>query len=419
MKKLSQKTIYLDYAATTPVRPEVVRAMAPYWSKEFGNPSALYKLGVFAKAAIEQAREQVAGVLSCRPKEVIFTAGGSESANLAIVGSAKAYRKTHPRTVGSKKGNGHIITSKIEHHAVLHTCQALETEGFAVTYLDVDEAGLFNLAELQKAIRPDTFLVSLMYANNEIGTIEPIAHIGSIIRKINANRNTSPILFHTDACQAAGYLDISPQRLHVDLLTLNGSKLYGPKQTGCLYARKGVVLEPVLYGGGQEKNLRSGTENVPGVVGFAKALELASLEKQPETKRLLALQEYFISRMLKAIPKTKLNGPSLLHKKEQGHAPLRRLPNNVNVSFSGVDGEALVLYLDAAGIAAATGSACTSQSTDPSHVLLATGLSVAYIRGSIRFTFGKYTTKAELAYVLKVLPKLVTQQRRMKNELAT
>lgn len=419
--KSNRKQIYLDYAATTPVRPEVLKAMAPFWTKQFGNPSALYKLGLGAAEALRSCRSSIAAVLNCRPDEIVFTAGGSESINLAIVGAANSYRNNH-------KSGGHIITSTMEHHAVLHALDALEKQGFAVTKIGVDSEGFFRLDELKKAIRPDTFLVSLMYANNEIGTIEPIAEIGKIIRTENAKRSKQPItgnrqpttniLFHTDACQAGGYLDVDVQKLHVDLLTLNGSKLYGPKQTGCLFVRKGVHLEPIIYGGGQEKNLRSGTENVPGVVGFAKALTLAHTEQKKEVARLEVLRDYFISRVQKVIPHTVLNGPAvqLGDSKALKQHP-HRLANNINVSFAGIDGEALVIYLDACNIAVATGSACTSQSTDPSHVLQAIGLSDAYMRGSIRFTLGKYTTKAELNYTLQQLTNLVKQLRSTTQQL--
>lgn len=420
MGKRERKTIYLDYAATTPVRPEVVRAMAPFLAKKFGNPSALYKLGLEAQEALNSSRSSIASVLNCRADEIVFTAGGSESINLAILGAAKNFRKNH-------KAGGHIITSTIEHHAVLHAVDALAAEGFSVTKIGVTEEGFFKLDELKKAIRPDTFLVSLMYANNEIGTIEPITEIGKLVRKINSDRIklvtrhpslVTPILFHTDACQSGGYIDIDVQKLHVDLLTLNGSKLYGPKQTGCLFVRRGVRLEPIIYGGGQEKNLRSGTENVPGIVGFAKALTLAHQEQEQETRRLEALRDYFISRVEKSIAHMQLNGPAprTETKKAPAYIP-SRLPNNINLSFANIDGEALVIYLDAHHIAAATGSACTSQSTDPSHVLEAIGLSKTYIRGSIRFTLGKYTTKAELDFVLKTLTALVAQQRKTTQQI--
>ena len=414
-----KKVIYLDHAATTPTRPEVIKAMAPFWSDKFGNPSALYKLGLEAKSATDTARSNVASVLFCRPEEVVFTAGGSESINLAILGSARNYRKNY-------KTGGHIITSTIEHHAVLHTIGVLKKEGFTVTKISVDTMGVFNVAEVRKAIRPDTFLVSLMYANNEIGTIEPIAEIAKLIATVNTSRlptsprlrragksHSSRLLFHTDACQAAGFLDLNVNKLHVDMLSLNGSKIYGPKQTGCLYVRKGTKLEPLIYGGGQEKDLRSGTENVPGIVGFAKALVLAQQSREKESKKQALLRDYFITRLQKAIPSLKLNGPMPTTTKHNSN--IRRLPNNINISFAGVDGEALVLYLDANNICASTGSACTSSSTDPSHVLEAIGLELKFIKGSIRFTLGNSTTKADLDKVLKILPKLLTQVRAMRN----
>ncbi len=384
--------------------------MRPYWSAVFGNPSSLYKQGLQARHALENARKTIAGVLGVQSAEIVFTAGGTESANLAVLGVARAYRRTH-------KTGGHIITSQIEHHAVLRACRQLEREGFAVTYIDVDAEGFFNLKELKQSIRKDTILVSLMYANNEIGTIEPMVEIGKIIRKVNTERsllqpttyNLQPVLLHSDACQAAGSLELSVHKLGVDLFTLNASKIYGPKQVGCLYVRKGVQLEPVVYGGGQEKDLRSGTENVPGIVGFAKALDLAQKERVKEVKRLLALRDYFIAHVLKKIPGTKLNGPvdrrTRLNANEFNFG-LCRLPNNVNLQFQ-AEGEAIMLYLDAQNIATATGSACATESADPSHVLKAIGLTDGEAKSSVRLTFGKATTRQQLDYVLKVLPQVV------------
>lgn len=409
--KQSKQLVYLDHAATTPVRPEVLAAMRPYWSNVFGNPSSLYKQGLQARQALENARKTIAGVLSAQSEEIVFTAGGTESANLAVLGVARAYRKTH-------KTGGHIITSQIEHHAVLHACQQLEREGFAVTYIGVDAEGFFNLKEFKQSIRKDTILVSLMYANNEIGTIEPIAEIGKLIKKISIERQTlstkhlalsTRILFHSDACQAAGSLELHVRKLGVDLFTLNASKIYGPKQVGCLYVRKGVQLEPVVYGGGQEKDMRSGTENVPGIVGFAKALDLAQKERVKEVKRLLVLRDYFIAQVLKKIPAAKLNGPIDRQAKlntNEFNFGLRRLPNNVNFQLQ-AEGEAVMLYLDAQNIATATGSACATESVDPSHVLKAIGLTDGEAKSSVRLTFGKATTKQQLSYVLKVLPQVV------------
>lgn len=410
----TKEVIYLDHAATTPIRPEVIKAMAPFWSEWFGNPSSLYQLGLVAKSALDNARSTIAGVMFCRPEEVVFTAGGSESINLAILGSARHYRKNH-------KTGGHIITSAIEHHAVLHAIDALKSEGFTITKISVNKEGFFNIEEFKKSIKKDTFLVSLMYANNEIGTIEPITEIGNIIRSENEkrtkqlttdNRLLTTILFHTDACQAAGYLDLNINKLHVDMLSLNGSKIYGPKQTGCLYMRKGTKLEPLIFGGGQENNLRSGTENVPGIVGFAKALELAQESREKETRRQIQLRDYFITKLQESITNIKLNGPLPTNTKLK--SSINRLPNNINVSIAGIDGEALVLYLDANNICASTGSACTSNSTDPSHVLEAIGLAPKLIKGSIRLTLGHSTTKADLDIVLKVLPKVVAKVRTMK-----
>lgn len=401
--KPSKKLIYLDYAATTPVRPEVLRAMQPFWSQDFGNPSSLYKAGLVAKRAIDTSRKTVAGILNARPQEIIFTAGGSESINLAILGAARKYRETH-------KTGGHIITSSIEHHAVLHSVNQLEKEGFKVTRIKVDRQGFFDLNELEKSFRKDTVLVSLMYANNEIGTIEPIREIAGIIRNANAKRlklatrnsQFETILFHTDACQAAGFLDIDVNHLGVDLFSINGSKIYGPKQTGCLYVRGGVSLQPIIFGGGQERDVRSGTENVPGIVGFARALELAQKERTKESKRLADLRDYLISKILKIVPSAVINGP----RKD-------RLPNNVNVTLPNAEGEAVMLYLDGFNVAVATGSACTSESTEPSHVLKAIGASDADARASVRITLGKYTTRQELDYLLRVLPDVVKTVRGM------
>lgn len=404
-----KKNIYLDHAATTPVRGEVLRAMMPYFEKQYGNPSSLYTLGVHAKEAIENSRKIIADCLSARPEEIIFTAGGTESVNLAILGSAKNYRKLH------KKG-GHIITSKIEHHAVLRACEHLETQGYVVSYIGVDKNGIVDVASLKKAIRPDTFLISVMYANNEVGSIQPIREIASIIRKVNQfrnslTRNSQPaILFHTDACQATGLLNINTLHLGVDMMTINASKIYGPKGVGALFVRKGLQLEPLIYGGGQEKEMRSGTENVPGIVGFAKAMELATKEKEQEGKRLKSLRNWFIKSLLHKFPEAKLNGPLPPEKAQDKYGNIildLRLANNINMSFPNIDGEALMLYLDAAGIAVATGSACAEAGGEPSHVLRAMGVGKEYIDGSIRMTLGRATTKKDLGHVLKVVPKLL------------
>ena len=384
--------IYLDHAATTPLDPMVKKAMEPFWNQKFGNPSSLYKQGREAKLAVEESRKTIADLIGARPQEIIFTAGGTESINLAIFGVAKQYQKVH------------VITTKIEHHAVLRSCEALQGWGKDVTYLNVDGEGFIKLDELKKAIKPHTVLVSVMYANNEVGTIEPIEQISKLLRQINierAKKKLSRILFHTDACQAAGALDINVNRLGVDLMTINGSKIYGPKQVGILYVRAGIKLEPIIYGGGQEQDLRSGTENVPGIVGLAKALELAEKNKVKENFRLQKLRDYFIKKMVSG---TILNG-----------AVDRRLPNNINICFNGIEGEALMLYLDAYNIAVSTGSACATSLTDPSHVLLAMGKTSQQAQSSIRVTLGKSTTKKQLDYVLKVLPEVTKLLAQSKN----
>ena len=390
------REVYLDHAATTYLDPRVKEAMEPYWEVEFGNPSSLYRPGRRAKEALDSAREKIALILSCRPEELIFTGGGTEAINLAIFGVARFY----------KEQGRHIITTKIEHHAVLHSLEALQKEGFEVTYLDVDEDGLVDPEKLKASIRPDTILVSIMYANNEIGTIEPLEEVGKIIKQVRAERKTAgnltPIFFHTDACQAAGALDLDVQKLGVDLLAMNGSKIYGPKGVGCLFIKKGVRVKPLIYGGGQENNLRSGTENVPGIIGFAKALEIAHAEKEKENARLIELRDYFINRLLNEIPKVVLNGH-----------PIKRLPNNINVSVLDIEGEAVILYLDEKGIYCSTGSACTSITLDPSHVILALGRPYEYAHGSIRFTLGKRTTKEDIDYVMQIFPGVVEKLRQI------
>ncbi|MFC1612534.1 cysteine desulfurase family protein [Patescibacteria group bacterium] len=380
------KKIYLDNAATTPVRPEVLEEMTPFFDKKFGNPSSFHSPGKEAKDAMENAREKIAKILDCRISEIIFTAGGTESDNLAILGVART----------NKDKGKHIITSKIEHPAVLRACEQLEHEGFEVSYINVDKEGLIKLDELKKALRKDTILVSIMYANNEIGTIEPIKEVAKLLRdKTDKKKNKFPY-FHTDACQAAGVLDINILRLGVDLLTFNGSKIYGPKGIGTLFIKKGVNIKPLVYGGGQESGLRGGTENVPAIVGLAKALEFAQKEKDSENKRLTKLRSILIEGILKNIKNAKLNGH-----------PEKRLPNNINISIPRVEGEAMVLYLDSKGVFCSTGSACSSNSLKPSHVLLAIGRSHELAHNSLRFTLGKSTTKADIDYVIKILPGIV------------
>ncbi len=404
----AMREVYLDHAATTPLDPRVKQAMEPYWDLVYGNPSTLYRQGRLAKDAVEGARASVAKVLNCKPDEIIFTAGSTEADNIAIFGATHLF----------KHQGKHVITTAFEHHAGLRSFEALERdprtspdgtvrgEGWAVTYLGVGEDGIVDPAAVRQALRPDTLLVSVMYANNEIGTIQPIAEIGKLVKDVRRERqaagNQLPIYFHCDASQAAGYLDLDVQKLGVDLMSLNGGKVYGPKGTGCLYVRSGVRLKPMFQGGGQEKNLRSGTENVPGIVGFAKALEIAEAERSAESARLAELRDYLIQRLTVEIPKTVLNGH-----------PSQRLPNNVNVSILDIEGEAVILYLDAKGVAISTGSACTSTTLDPSHVILALGKPYEYAHSSLRFTLGRFTTREDLDYVMAVLPGIVEKLRQI------
>jgi len=386
------KEIYLDHAATTYTDPQVLKVMLPFFTQKYGNPSSLYHKGIEAKKVLSDARHSVAKVIGGLAENIVFTAGGSESDNLAIFGIAKAHEA---------RGK-HIITTAIEHHAVLRPIQNLEKQGFDVTYLPVDNSGLINLQTLKKAIRPDTILISIMYANNEVGAIEPISEIGKEILKYRKENNTAYPYFHTDACQAAEYLPLDVEKLHVDLMTINGSKIYGPKGSGILYVRRGVNIKPMILGGGQERHLRAGTENIPGIVGFAKALEIAVKNSSKESGRLTKLSAYFLTELENKIPKIKLNGPVL----GQHH-----LSNNLNIAFDGIEGEALLLYLDEYGIMCASGSACTSESVEPSHVLLAMGLSPKSAQSSIRFTLGRDTTKTEIDYVMKYLPPIIQELR--------
>ncbi|MBU1131066.1 cysteine desulfurase NifS [Patescibacteria group bacterium] len=385
-----KKTIYLDHAATTYLRPEVVKAMEPFWENKYGNPSSLYFKGREAKAAIEDARSKVANIFGCCETEIIFEGSGTESDNHALIGTALA----------NKARGNHIITSSIEHHAVLHACEFLETQGFEVTYLPVDKEGILKLDELKKAIRDETILVSIMFANNEIGTIQPIKKIGQTIKQLN-NDSNNQIIYHTDACQAAGYYDMNVDELGVDLMTINGSKIYGPKGTGVLYVKKGVNINSLIHGGGQESGKRAGTENVAGIVGLATALELAQKEKGKESQRLAELRDKLIDGLLK-IPKVVLNGH-----------PAKRLPNNVNVTVMDIEGEAMLLHLDEYGICASTGSACTSGDLEPSHVILALGHPYEMAHGSIRFSLGHVNTQNDVDYVLKVFPPIIEKLRAM------
>jgi len=415
--KPAKNLIYLDHAATTYLDPRVEKAMQPFWQKRYGNPSSLYKQGKEARTAMDQSRESIAKILNCRSKEIIFTAGGTESVNLAILGTTRAYELRN-----NKKG--HLITSTIEHHSVLHSVEALKQEGWQISRLKVDHQGFVQLKDLKTSIRKDTVLISVMYANNEIGTIEPIAEIGKWLRGLNSERikkNLPRIYFHTDACQGAGALDLDVSRLGVDLMSINGSKIYGPKQVGLLYVKTGTPLRPLIFGGGQEKDLRSGTENVPGIVGLAEALKIAEARRVRENKRLRNLRDYFIAQLLHRVPRTTLNGPDerLSNKKKpyDQMKPLQRLPNNINVTIEGVEGETLLLYLDSYNVAVSTGSACTTTSTDPSHVIMALGQSASQAHSAMRFTLGRQTTKKDLDYVLAIIPGIVKQLREISSSV--
>ena len=377
--------IYLDNAATTAVSPEVLTAMLPYFTECYGNPSSIHSTGRDAHKAVDAARRQVAAAINADPAEIYFTAGGSESDNWAIKGTAFAKRD---------KGN-HIITTAIEHHAVLHTCQWLEKQGFEVTYLPVDENGLVSVEDVEKAITDKTILISIMAANNEIGTIEPIAEIGALAR-------SKGILFHTDAVQAVGAIPLDVKAMNIDMLSMSGHKFHGPKGIGALYVRKGVRLDTLIAGGAQERGKRAGTENLPGIVGIGKAIEIATRDMEANAERMTRLRDKLIHGILEEIPDVRLNGH-----------PTRRLPNNVNVSVRYIEGEALLLRLDLAGIAGSSGSACTSGSLDPSHVLLAIGLPHEIAHGSLRLTLGTDTTEADIDEVLDKLPGIVKNLRDM------
>jgi len=379
------KTIYMDHAATTFVKEEVLQEMLPFFTEKYGNASSIYALGRESKKAIEEAREKVAEVFNCDAREIFFTGSGTEADNWAIKGVAYANRS---------RGN-HIITTTIEHHAVLHTCQYLEKEGFEVTYLPVDEYGMVSVEQLKEAITDKTILISVMFANNEIGTIQPIEEIGKIAKERG-------IYFHTDAVQAVGNIDIDVKKYNIDLLSLSAHKFYGPKGIGALYVRKGVKMNNFIQGGAQERGRRAGTENVAGIVGLAKALELATKDIDSHNKKLIALRDRLINEVLEKIPYTRLNGH-----------PKKRLPGNVNFSFEFIEGESLLLMLDMKGIAASSGSACTSGSLDPSHVLLAIGLPHEIAHGSLRLSLGDDNTEEDIDYVLEVLPKIVNRLREM------
>ncbi len=384
-------TVYLDHAGTTPLDPKVLEAMVPYFSQHFGNPSSLHSVGQQARYALDDARERVAGVLNCRPREVVFTGGGTESDNAAIHGVATALHET---------GN-HIVTSSVEHHTVLHACQYLESQGFEVTYLPVDADGMVQPEAVYNAINERTTLVTIMYGNNEIGTINPISEIAKAIKK-RAKELSRTIVFHTDAVQAAGYLSLDVASLGVDLLSLSGHKFHGPKGTGVLYIKRGIPYLPLIHGGGQERERRSGTENIPGIIGLSLALEAANSAREATGQHCSALRDKIVESVLERIPGSRLNG----------HAT-ERLPNNANFSFTGVEGEPILLGLDMAGIAASSGSACSSGSLEPSHVLLALGQSAEIARGSLRITLGRDNTEEEVEYLLGVLVDLVQRLRQL------
>ena len=379
------KRVYLDYAATTPTRPEVVQAMLPYFTDAFGNPSSIYSYGQEAKGAVEQARKKVAKLIGARDEEVVFTSGGTEADNTALKGVI----------FGNESKGNHIITSSIEHHAVLETCQFLEKRGAKITYLKVDKYGMVDPDDVKKAITSKTILISVMHANNEVGTVQPVAEIGKVAREAG-------VYFHTDAVQTAGHIPVDVNALGVDLLSISAHKLYGPKGVGALYIRKGTRLTPFQHGGGQETRRRAGTENVPGIVGFSHAAELAGQELEAESGRLTKMRNRLIKSLLEGIDHTRLNGH-----------PTKRLSNNVNISVDYVEGESMLLNLDLEGVCASTGSACSSGSLEPSHVLLACGLLHEQAHGSLRFTLGKWSEEGDIDRVLETLPGIVSKLRAM------
>ena len=387
----SESIIYMDHAATTPVREEVLETMLPYFTTHFGNPSSLYASAEVARNAVDEAREKVASVLNCRPSEVIFTSGGTESDNAALKGG----------TAGRSSEGRHLITSAIEHHAVLHSCEQLEADGWDVTYLSVDSGGHIDLDELECSLTSNTTLISVMYANNEIGTIQPIGDIAQKLR-LNILGNSSGITFHTDAVRAAGALNLDVQELGVDLLSLSGHKFYGPKGVGALYVRRGTPFVTQMAGGGQEQDRRSGTENVPLIVGFATALELAERERIDLTSRLARYRDQLVEGIVEMVPNCHVNG-----------SMTERLPNNVNISFTGIEAEPLLIGLDLSGISASSQSACSSASLEPSHVLKALGMSDERAMGSLRLTLGRDTVEEDISLVLNVLPEIVRDLRAM------
>ncbi len=386
-----KKEVYVDHAGATPIDGSVLKEMLSFWNGDFfGNPSSFHSAGKRVKDVLDSARSRIAKGIGAYSDEIIFTSGGTESDNLAILGYARKNKS---------KGN-HIITTTVEHKAVMLSMKQLESEGFEITFVNVDKFGQVNPQDIISAIKKETILVSVIYANNEIGTINPIAEIVKTVRKYK-NLNTA-LAIHTDACQVAEYLEIDIKKIGVDLLTLNSSKIYGPKGVGLLYKKRGLKLQPLQFGGYQENGTRPGTENVIGILGFVKAFEIAQARRKKEGERLIKIRDYFIDEVKKTIPKIKLNG----HISD-------RLPNNVNISFMNIEGEAMLLYLDAKGIYASTGSACTSKSLDPSHVILALGMPYEVAHGSIRFSFGRSTQKKDIDYILSELPDIVSKLRRI------
>ncbi len=383
--KNEKRFIYLDNAATTKTAPEVVDAMLPYYSALYGNPSSIYDLAAHSKKAITESREIIAQAIGADTNEIYFTAGGSEADNWALIATAEAY---------GNKGR-HIITSKIEHHAILHTCEYLEKRGFEISYINVDENGILDLDELKKCIREDTILISIMFANNEIGTLQPIKEIGEIAK-------AHGILFHTDAVQAFGQIPIQVDAFHIDMMSASAHKLNGPKGIGFLYIRRGIKIRSFIHGGAQERSRRAGTENVPGIVGFAKAVERALRIMEEKARKEIILRDYLIEKIIKEIPYVRLNGDRM-----------RRLPNNVNFSFQFIEGESLLIMLDMEGICGSSGSACTSGSLDPSHVLLAIGLKHEMAHGSLRLTLSEENTKEEMDIVVEKVAAIVTKLRNM------
>jgi len=381
---MDKKIVYMDHAATTYAAPEVVEAMFPYFSEKFGNPSSVYSIGQENKAAVDAARAKVAAAINAEPNEIYFTAGGTESNNWVLKGVAFA---------NIRKGK-HIITTAVEHHAILHAAEWLQSQGFEVTYLPVDQYGMVSPADVEKAIRPDTILISVMYANNEVGTIQPVAEIGAIAR-------AHGIYFHTDAVQAVGHVPIDVKAEHIDMLSLSGHKFYGPKGVGALYIRRGVRIQNLVHGGAQESKHRAGTENVPGIVGLGVAIERAVAAMPAESVRLSVMRDYLSAELLK-ISASHLNGH-----------PTKRLPNNVNITFEYIEGEGILLLLNMLGICASTGSACNSASLEPSHVLTAMGVPHEIAHGSVRLTLGERNTEADVSYVLEKLPEIIHKLRSM------